>query len=123
MKRPLRFRREARDDLRNLIEWYESVAPESLPAILADIWRAIDLIREFSGIGAPIEGRLVRKLVTRRYRFKIVYSDADNLITIIGLFRFRIGPNSGKNQAIVPASCNLATSSASSPSEANTSLV
>ncbi|OZA93051.1 MAG: hypothetical protein B7X57_06270 [Erythrobacter sp. 34-65-8] len=89
MKRPVRFRREAEHDLRAIIRWYENVAPESLPAVTGDIWRAIDLARQYPAIGAPVEGRTLRRIVNRRYGFKIAYSDADGQITIVGIFRFQ----------------------------------
>ena len=89
MTKPVRFRREAEHDLRQIIAWYEDAAPESLPNITADIWRAIDLIRQFPTIGAPIEGRPLRRIVSRRYAFKIAYSDDDHAITVFGIFRFQ----------------------------------
>lgn len=89
MSLPVRFRREAEHDLREIIAWYEGVAPDSLPAITGDIWRAIDLVRRFPAIGMAVEGRTLRRIVTRRYRFKIAYSDADGYITVVGIFRFQ----------------------------------
>jgi plasmid stabilization system protein ParE len=85
----VRFRREAEHDLREIIAWCESVAPDSLPAIAADIWRAIDLVREFPAIGAPVREKPLRRIVSRRYRFKIAYSFADGFITVNGIFRFQ----------------------------------
>ena len=87
--KPVRFRREAEHDLRQIIAWYDGVAPDSLPAITGDIWRAIDLARRFPAIGAPIEGRPLRRIVTRRYRFKIAYADANGFITVVGIFRYQ----------------------------------
>jgi plasmid stabilization system protein ParE len=65
--KPVRFRREAEHDLRQIVAWYQEVAPESLPNITSDIWRAIDLVRQFPAIGAPVEGRPLRRIVSRRY--------------------------------------------------------
>lgn len=89
MSKAVRFRREAEHDLRQIIAWYEDVAPESLPNITGDIWRAIDLIRQFPAIGAPIHGRPLRRIVSRRYAFKIAYADDDQAITVFGIFRFQ----------------------------------
>lgn len=89
MTKPVRFRREAEHDLRQIIAWYEEVAPESLPNITSDIWRAIDLVRQFPAIGAPSEGRPLRRIVSRRYGFKIAYADGDEAITVFGIFRFQ----------------------------------
>ena len=85
----MRFRREAEHDLREIIAWYVGVAPDSLPTITADIWRAIDLVRQFPAIGMPVERRPLRRIVTRRYRFKIAYSEADGFITVVGIFRYQ----------------------------------
>lgn len=89
MTKPVRFRREAGHDLRKILAWYETVAPERLPNVATDIWRAIDLVRQFPGIGMAIEGRPLRRIVTRRYRFKIAYSDEPEAITVLGIFRFQ----------------------------------
>ncbi len=89
MSKPVRFRREAEHDLREIIAWYQSVAPDSLPTIAEDIWRAIDLVRRFPAIGITVEGRPLRRIVTRRYRFKIAYSDADSFVTVVGIFRYQ----------------------------------
>lgn len=89
MSLPVRFRREAEHDLREIIAWYESVAPDRLPAITGDIWRAIDLVRRFPAIGMPVERRPLRRIVTRRYRFKIAYSDEEDFITVMGVFRYQ----------------------------------
>ncbi len=89
MSKPVRFRREAEHDLRRIISWFEEVAPESLPDITTDIWRAIDLVRQFPGIGMEIEGRPLRRIVTRRHKFKIAYSDDEVAVTVVGIFRFQ----------------------------------
>lgn len=89
MIHPVRFRREAEHDLRQIIAWYEEVAADSLPAITGDIWRAIDLVRQFPAIGAPVQGQSLRRIVTRRYRFKIAYTDDDGFITVVGIFRYQ----------------------------------
>ena len=89
MSKPVRFRREAEHDLQQIIEWYDEVAPESLPNITADIWRAIDLVRQFPSIGMPIEDRPLRRIVTRGYGFKIAYADDEEAITVFGVFRFQ----------------------------------
>jgi hypothetical protein len=46
-------------------------------------------VRQFPAIGAPIEGRPLRRIVTRRYRFKIAYADAADLVTVVGIFRYQ----------------------------------
>jgi plasmid stabilization system protein ParE len=87
--KPVRFRREAGHDLRQILAWYETVAPQSLPNVTSDIWRAIDLVQRFPGIGMAIEGRPLRRIVTHRYRFKIAYADDPEAITVFGIFRFQ----------------------------------
>lgn len=89
MTKTVRFRREAKHDLHQIIAWYEEVAPDSLPDVTADIWCAIDLVPQFPAIGAPIQGRPLRRIVSRRYAFKIAYADSAEAITVFGIFRFQ----------------------------------
>lgn len=85
----IRFRREAENDLRAIIAHDEGVAPEVLPAITDDIFRSIDLLADFPAIGMQAEHRAFRRIVTRRYRFKIAYASEPGFITVLGIFRFQ----------------------------------
>ena len=85
----IQFRRQAEADLRSIMDYYEDVAPESLPNILADIYGAIDQLTHFPRIGMQIEGRDYRRLVTIRYHFKVAYEVADDCVIILGIFRYQ----------------------------------
>ena len=87
--KPIRFRREAEHDLREILARFESVAPQALPNIIEDIWRTIDLLRHFPAIGMKVENRPYRRIVSRRYKFKIAYLDEDDVVTVLGIFRFQ----------------------------------
>jgi plasmid stabilization system protein ParE len=81
------FRAEAASDLRAIIGYYESVAPEALTNILSDIHRSIDQLTRFPAIGMVAPDRAFRRLVTRRYHFKVAYEVSDQ--TILGIYRYQ----------------------------------
>ena len=83
------FRKEAEVDLRLIMTYYENVAPESQPKILADIYRSIDQLAYFPRIGMLVEGRDYRRLVTIKYHFKVAYEVGDDRVIILGIFRFQ----------------------------------
>lgn len=85
----IRFRSEAEADLRGIIEWYETVAPDSLSNILADLNRSIDLLARYPKAGMAVPARAIRRIATRRYRFKIAYRVEADWVTIIGIFRYQ----------------------------------
>lgn len=83
------FRSEAETDLRMIMRYYEDVAPESLPNILADIYRSIGQLAHFPRIGMQVEGRDYRRLVTIKYHFKVAYEVGDDRVIILGIFRYQ----------------------------------
>ncbi len=83
------FRKEAESDLRAIVEHYETVAPESLDNILADIRRSIDQLVRYPRSGMPVPGRTFRRIVTIKYHFKIAYAIGDGQIVILGIFRYQ----------------------------------
>ena len=85
----IQFRRQAEADLRSVMTYYEDVAPESLPNIVADIYRAIDQLTHFPRIGMQVEGRDYRRLVTIKYHFKVAYEIGDDRVIILGIFRYQ----------------------------------
>ena len=87
--KPIVFRAEAEADLRLIVEYYEDVAPDVLPHIRADIERALALLQMHPMIGASVPKRLFRRIVTRRYHFKIAYLDEPERLVVLGLFRFQ----------------------------------
>ncbi len=83
------FRTEAAADLRSIIAYYEEVAPEALVNILADIHRAIDQLALFPHIGIAVSDRSFRRLVTLKYHFKVAYEVQEDMILILGIFRYQ----------------------------------
>ena len=58
------FRRNAEDDLRGIVEWYEGVATEVIGNILSDIYRSIDQLIDFPRSGSKVPRQRFRRLVT-----------------------------------------------------------
>jgi plasmid stabilization system protein ParE len=83
------FRKRAEADLGEIVEWYGTVAPDAIPRILDDIYRAIDLLIDFPRAGMPVPDTPFRRIVTRRYHFKIAYELGRNEVFIVGVFRFQ----------------------------------
>lgn len=83
------FRAEAEADLRAIIAYYEDVAPEALTNILADIHRSVDQLTHFPRIGMAVPDSAFRRLVTRRYHFKVAYEVQADTILVLGIFRYQ----------------------------------
>ena len=82
------FRERAEADLRRIMAWFESVAPESSSRILGDIYRTIDFLIDFPRSGMPIQGTPFRRIVSRRYHFKIAYELKHDTVAIVGIYWF-----------------------------------
>ena len=83
------FRQEAEADLRAIVEYYETVAPESLCNILADIRRSIDQLIRYPRSGMPVPSRTFRRIVTIKYHFKLAYEVSNDRIVILGVSRYQ----------------------------------
>lgn len=83
------FRKEAEADLRSIIEYYQSVAPESVEKILADIRRSIDQLARYPRSGIAVPDRPFRRIVTIKYHFKLVHMVSDDRLVILGIFRYQ----------------------------------
>lgn len=83
------FRTEAAADLRSIIDYYEDIAPAALANILADIHRSIDQLTHFPRIGIAVPDRPFRRLVTLKYHFKVAYEVREDMILILGIFRYQ----------------------------------
>jgi len=83
------FRKRAEADLRAIVEWFENVAPDAVPRILDDIHRSIDLLADFPRAGMRVPETPFRRIVSRRYHFKIAYELAEDSVVIVGVFRFQ----------------------------------
>jgi plasmid stabilization system protein ParE len=84
------FRAEAEADLRSIIAYFEEHAPDSIGRILSDIQRAIDLLTRFPRAGMQVPERPFRRIVTRKYHFKVAYDVGDDgVIVVLGIFRYQ----------------------------------
>lgn len=85
----VRFRRAAEADLQGIVAWFEITAPEALPRILDDIYVGIDRLIDHprSGVKVPIAG--LRRIVTRKFHFKIAYQIDGDSIVIVGIYRYQ----------------------------------
>ena len=83
------FRKEAEADLREIISYYEDIAPEALGNILSDIYRSVDQLVHFPHLGMQVQERNYRRIVTLKYHFKVAYEVGDDRIIILGIFRYQ----------------------------------
>lgn len=83
------FRAEALADLEAITTWYDAVAPDAVPRILAEIFRAIDQLARYPHSGMRVPKRSFRRIVTRRYHFKIAYEAIGEQILVLGIFRYQ----------------------------------
>ena len=83
------FRKEAEADLRDIISYYEEVAPTSVGNILSDVYRSIDQLVHFPHLGMQVEDRTYRRIVTLKYHFKVAYEVGEDRIVILGIFRYQ----------------------------------
>ena len=74
-------------DAEKIIGYYNAVAPEALPHVLADIDEALDRICDFPEVYPHQPGRPYRRHVTREYRFEIIYQAFPDRVEVIGIFR------------------------------------
>ena len=83
------FRKRAKEDLLAIQAWFEQVAPASVERILADIYRSIDLVREHPERAQLVHRRNYRRIVTRKYSFKVAYMVKPDRIDVLGIYRYQ----------------------------------
>lgn len=83
------FRKEAENDLRSVIAYYDGVAPETTATILSDIYRSIDQLTHYPLSGMQVPDRAFRRIVTIKFHFKIAYEVNEHQIVILGIFRYQ----------------------------------
>ncbi len=86
--KPIKFRLRADRDIERIIAYFLRVAPEAVPSIAADIDRSLGLIEENPERHPIVAGTSYRRLVTRRYKFKIAYRVGRDVVEIVGIYRF-----------------------------------
>ena len=87
--KPIRFRVRADRDIEQIIAYYLRVAPEAVPAIAADVDRSLGLIEDDPERYPAVVGTPYRRLVTKRYKFKVAYRIRPTHIEIVGIYRFQ----------------------------------
>jgi hypothetical protein len=83
------FRSKALTDLKQTIDYFDGISPGLAGKIVADIDRSISLLKDYPHLGAAVAGHPLRRVVTRKYGFKIAYQATARAIVIIGIFRFQ----------------------------------
>jgi len=81
----------AREELNEATAFYETSVPGLGEAFLDDVERAIEMLRESPGIGAPV-GRRFRKSILRRFPFSVVYALREEEIVIVAVAHQRRRP-------------------------------
>ena len=65
------FRGRALEDIRAIAEWYDRIDPDVTVRIKTDLQRSLQLLLDFPHAGVPVTKGIIRRIVTRRYHFKI----------------------------------------------------
>ena len=79
----------AQADLQSIADYYGAIDPEVADRILADVRSAIAKLDHFPHRGQAVRGGPLRRILSRRYRFKIAYRVRQDVIEIVGVFRFQ----------------------------------
>jgi plasmid stabilization system protein ParE len=85
----VRFRSKALTYIKEIVDYFETASPTSGVNVLTDIDRSVTLLKDYPHLGAPVEGYPLRRIVTRKYKFKIAYQVTAQAIFIIGIFRYQ----------------------------------
>lgn len=87
--RTMTFRGKALEDIHTIVEWYDHLDPDVTEKIRIDLQRSFRLLLEFPHAGVVVAKRGFRRIVTRRYHFKIAYAVRDDQIEVLGIYRFQ----------------------------------
>lgn len=83
------FRGEALEDIRAIADWHDDIDRTVTDRIRIDLQRTFRLLLDFPQAGAVVTGRRYRRIVTRRYHFKIAYFVRGDHIEVLGIYRFQ----------------------------------
>jgi plasmid stabilization system protein ParE len=72
-------------------DYLRPLNPAAANAVLSEIERLAALIAAFPGIGRRIEGTALRYLVTRRYRYRVIYRARGERVEIVEVLHPRRG--------------------------------
>jgi plasmid stabilization system protein ParE len=87
----LAFSPRAVASLRRIEDFPRERNPAAAERVLADIRRTCDLLLDNPMIGTSIEGTRLRRQVTRRYRYRVIYGVAGGVVQI----RYAMHPSRG----------------------------
>ncbi len=87
MTKPVRVEQDAEEELRAAIAWYEGQRPGLGVALLAEVQRAIDLIKNVPAVGVQIprvQTRYeTRRIPLRRFPYVVVYRERAEVSQVI----------------------------------------
>lgn len=75
--------------MNSIVRYYEDIGPGLSVRIVADIRDRLERLRYFPKSGQRIEMAGIRRVLSRRYRFKIAYRVTGEAIEVVGVFRFQ----------------------------------
>ena len=78
----LAFSPRALASLRRTERYLRERNPTAADRVLAEIERACDLLRDQPWMGAPVAGTGLRRVVTRRYRYRVIYRAAGDVVEV-----------------------------------------
>ncbi|WP_373354465.1 type II toxin-antitoxin system RelE/ParE family toxin [Pseudoroseicyclus sp. CXY001] len=85
----IRWSREALADLIAQTDELESQNPQAARRLLQDVQRLADHLAQFPALGRAIDGTGLRVLLTRSYRYRLVYRVAGDAVEVIAVLHPR----------------------------------
>lgn len=79
----------ARADLDSIADYYGAIDPDAADRILDDIKSSVLKLGYFPHRGQAVKSGPLRRIISRRFRYKIVYRVRQDAIEIVGIFRFQ----------------------------------
>jgi addiction module RelE/StbE family toxin len=78
----LAFSPRALASLRRVARYLRERNPAAAERVLAEIERSCELLREHPWMGPPVPGTGLRRHVTRRYRYRVIYRVVGDLVEV-----------------------------------------
>ncbi|MBN1552130.1 type II toxin-antitoxin system RelE/ParE family toxin [bacterium] len=97
MNREVIIRAEAEKDISEAFQWYEEKMRGLGHRFLMQVDAAIRLIKKFPEC-APVEYRNTRKLLLRRFPYKLIYLVEGSNIIVIGVIHMKLHPEYTKKR-------------------------
>ena len=85
----LLWSRQALAGLRSQHAWLRARNPSAAEAVRAEIETLADLIADFPDMGRRIDGTTLRYHVTRRYRYRVIYRIAGDMVQVMDVLHPR----------------------------------